>query len=112
MPVRDGALTHTVREPVGVVAVGNFKRAALELGGKSANVIFDDADVEAAISDISSMPGRCVRQDRACRRRRRSMTKSSRNCPGVRSQSQGRSCGSCHDTRSGNLAPADEEHSR
>jgi aldehyde dehydrogenase (NAD+) len=29
-------------------AAGNFKRVSLELGGKSANVIFDDADVEAA----------------------------------------------------------------
>src|ERR1700761_865379 len=28
-------------------AAGNFKRVSLELGGKSANVIFDDADVEA-----------------------------------------------------------------
>src|ERR1700758_2349777 len=27
---------------------GNFKRVSLELGGKSANVIFDDADIEAA----------------------------------------------------------------
>ncbi|MBW7967832.1 aldehyde dehydrogenase family protein [Bradyrhizobium sp. BR 10289] len=29
-------------------AAGNFKRVSLELGGKSANVIFDDADLEAA----------------------------------------------------------------
>ncbi|HEY0219462.1 MAG TPA: aldehyde dehydrogenase family protein [Afipia sp.] len=29
-------------------AAGNFKRVSLELGGKSANVIFDDADVAAA----------------------------------------------------------------
>jgi aldehyde dehydrogenase (NAD+) len=29
-------------------AAGNFKRVSLELGGKSANVIFDDADIEAA----------------------------------------------------------------
>jgi aldehyde dehydrogenase (NAD+) len=29
-------------------AAGNFKRISLELGGKSANVIFDDADIEAA----------------------------------------------------------------
>src|ERR1700760_2137894 len=27
---------------------GNFKRVSLELGGKSANVIFDDADIDAA----------------------------------------------------------------
>src|ERR1700727_506989 len=29
-------------------AAGDFKRVSLELGGKSANVIFDDADLEAA----------------------------------------------------------------
>jgi aldehyde dehydrogenase (NAD+) len=29
-------------------AAGNFKRVSLELGGKSANVIFEDADIEAA----------------------------------------------------------------
>jgi aldehyde dehydrogenase (NAD+) len=30
-------------------AAGNFKRVSLELGGKSANVIFDDADLDAAV---------------------------------------------------------------
>ena len=30
-------------------AAGNFKRVTLELGGKSANVIFGDADLEAAV---------------------------------------------------------------
>lgn len=29
-------------------AAGNFKRVSLELGGKSANVIYDDADLDAA----------------------------------------------------------------
>ncbi|HEX7789009.1 MAG TPA: aldehyde dehydrogenase family protein [Afipia sp.] len=29
-------------------AAGNFKRVSLELGGKSANVIYDDADIDAA----------------------------------------------------------------
>ena len=29
-------------------AAGNFKRVSLELGGKSANVLFDDADLDAA----------------------------------------------------------------
>jgi len=29
-------------------AAGNFKRVSLELGGKSANVVFDDADLDAA----------------------------------------------------------------
>ncbi|HWK00624.1 MAG TPA: aldehyde dehydrogenase family protein [Xanthobacteraceae bacterium] len=30
-------------------AAGNFKRVTLELGGKSANIIFDDADLDAAV---------------------------------------------------------------
>ena len=41
-------------------AAGNFKRVSLELGGKSPNVIFDDADIEAAskaaASESFSMP--------------------------------------------------------
>jgi len=35
-------------------AAGNFKRVSLELGGKSANVIFDDADIEAATKAAAS----------------------------------------------------------
>lgn len=33
------------------VAAGTVKRVALELGGKSANVVLDDADMDAAIAD-------------------------------------------------------------
>jgi phenylacetaldehyde dehydrogenase len=35
-------------------AAGNLKRVSLELGGKSPNVIFDDADIEAAIAGAAS----------------------------------------------------------
>ncbi|CAG4894729.1 aldehyde dehydrogenase family protein [Paraburkholderia saeva] len=35
-------------------AAGNFKRVTLELGGKSANVIFDDANVDSAVRAASS----------------------------------------------------------
>jgi aldehyde dehydrogenase (NAD+) len=35
-------------------AAGNFKRVSLELGGKSANVIFDDADIDAATKAAAS----------------------------------------------------------
>jgi aldehyde dehydrogenase (NAD+) len=35
-------------------AAGNLKRVTLELGGKSANVIFPDADVEAAVKAAAS----------------------------------------------------------
>ncbi|MGT2434362.1 aldehyde dehydrogenase family protein [Cupriavidus basilensis] len=30
-------------------AVGNFKKIALELGGKNPNIIFDDADFDTAV---------------------------------------------------------------
>ncbi|CAN5818289.1 aldehyde dehydrogenase family protein [soil metagenome] len=36
---------------VSEVAAGTVKRVALELGGKSANIILDDADLEAAVND-------------------------------------------------------------
>ncbi|MCW2605642.1 MAG: aldehyde dehydrogenase [Frankiales bacterium] len=36
---------------IGEVAAGQVKRVALELGGKSANVILDDADLEKAVAD-------------------------------------------------------------
>ncbi len=35
-------------------AAGNFKRVTLELGGKSANIIFTDADIEQAVKAASS----------------------------------------------------------
>jgi aldehyde dehydrogenase (NAD+) len=35
-------------------AAGNFKRVSLELGGKSANLIFDDADLDAAVRAAAS----------------------------------------------------------
>jgi aldehyde dehydrogenase (NAD+) len=35
-------------------AASNFKRVSLELGGKSANVIFDDADLEAAAKSAAA----------------------------------------------------------
>ncbi|MGA8709395.1 MAG: aldehyde dehydrogenase family protein, partial [Steroidobacteraceae bacterium] len=35
-------------------AAGNLKRVTLELGGKSANVIFEDADIDAAVKAASS----------------------------------------------------------
>lgn len=35
-------------------AAGNFKRVTLELGGKSANVIFDDANLDAAVRAAAS----------------------------------------------------------
>jgi aldehyde dehydrogenase (NAD+) len=35
-------------------AAGNFKRVTLELGGKSANLIFEDADLDAAVRAAAS----------------------------------------------------------
>jgi aldehyde dehydrogenase (NAD+) len=34
---------------VGAIAAGSFKRVVLELGGKSANVVLDDADLDEAV---------------------------------------------------------------
>ena len=36
---------------IAAVAAGTVKRVALELGGKSANVVLDDADMEAALTE-------------------------------------------------------------
>jgi len=35
-------------------AAGNFKRVTLELGGKSANIVFDDADLDQAVNGVVS----------------------------------------------------------
>src|SRR6201986_4119137 len=43
-----------VRRGIPRGAAGNFKRVSLELGGKSANVIFDDADIESATKAAAS----------------------------------------------------------
>jgi aldehyde dehydrogenase (NAD+) len=60
-------------------AAGNFKRVSLELGGKSANVIFDDADIEAATkaaaSGIFSTPDKYVRRVHVCSYTRRFTTR-------------------------------------
>src|SRR4030088_148359 len=60
-------------------AAGNFKRVSLELGGKSANVIFDDADIEAATkaaaSGIFSTPDKYVRRVHVCSYTRRFSTR-------------------------------------
>ncbi len=50
-------------------AAGNFKKVTLELGGKSANVIFADANLDSGGArrlhrEYSSTPGRCVRRAR------------------------------------------------
>ena len=37
-----------------VAAAGNLKRVTLELGGKSANIIFPDADIDAAVKAAAS----------------------------------------------------------
>ncbi len=58
VPARPDALTYTVRESIGrgilQGAAGNFKRVTLELGGKSANVIFADANVDGAVRAAAS----------------------------------------------------------
>jgi acyl-CoA reductase-like NAD-dependent aldehyde dehydrogenase len=45
-------------------SAGNLKRASLELGGKSPNVVFADADLESAVP--SSMLGFCMLSGQVC----------------------------------------------
>jgi acyl-CoA reductase-like NAD-dependent aldehyde dehydrogenase len=63
-------------------SVGDPKRVSLELGGKSASIVFADADLARAIPPLpwafSATAGRCARQARACSCTRRSSTASSR----------------------------------
>lgn len=37
---------------IGVTAAESFKRVSLELGGKSPNIVFDDADLDAAVNGV------------------------------------------------------------
>ena len=46
-----------VGQRIGSVAGGQMKRLLLELGGKGACIVFDDADLKAAIAGISSVWG-------------------------------------------------------
>ncbi len=45
-------------------ASGNVKKVFLELGGKSANIVLDDADLQAAIT--SSVPSICAHSGQGC----------------------------------------------
>src|SRR2546427_480157 len=49
-----GGVDMTFREPLGALAADSIKRVTLELGGKSANIVFADADIDRA---AASAPG-------------------------------------------------------
>ena len=61
-------------------AAGTVKRVSMELGGKSPNVVFADADLDAAArapsTPSSTARGSCARRARACSSRSRSTTRS------------------------------------
>src|SRR5205814_1810441 len=65
-----GVLNYTLREPLGVVgqivqsSASNLKKPLLELGGKGPNVIFEDADLDAAVQ--GSLFGAYHNQGQAC----------------------------------------------
>jgi betaine-aldehyde dehydrogenase len=64
-------------------AAGTIKRVTLELGGKSANVIFEDADLEAAAASAPYAVFDNAGQDCCARSRilvQRSSTTASRSC--------------------------------
>ena len=46
-----------VGQRIGAVAGGQMKRQLMELGGKGACIVFDDADLKAAIGGIGSVWG-------------------------------------------------------
>ena len=52
-----------VGQRIGEVAGRDMKRLLLELGGKGAAVVFDDADVKTAVSTITSVVGVPLRPD-------------------------------------------------
>jgi len=59
---RDVAMVHfTGSTAVGLQilthAAGNLKNVSLELGGKSPNIVFADADLDAAVAGVAALPG-------------------------------------------------------
>ena len=48
----NNAHVYTLQEPLGVVAADTVKHLTMELGGKSANIVFADADL-STIGDIA-----------------------------------------------------------
>jgi len=64
-------------------AAGTIKRISLELGGKSPNIVFDDADIEGAIRGAATAifygKGEVCAQDHACSCQKKSTTISCRN---------------------------------
>ena len=65
-------------------AAGNLKKLTLELGGKSPNIVFDDADdgaVEGAANAIFFNHGQCCVAGSGCTCRRASTTRSSTASP-------------------------------
>ena len=98
-------------------AAGNFKRVSLELGGKSANVIFDDADIEAAskaaasgiffnAGQVCSAGSRVLAHEKVYDEVVERLTQRAQVDPHRRSRRPR------HGARPGHLREADEEHPR
>ena len=98
-------------------AAGNFKRVSLELGGKSANVIFDDADIEAAskaaasgiffnAGQVCSAGSRVLAHEKVYDEVVERLTQRAKAHPHRRSRR------SRHGDGAGHLREADEEHPR
>jgi len=59
---RDVAMVHftgstAVGRQILTHAAGNLKNVSLELGGKSPNIVFADADLDAAVAGVAALPG-------------------------------------------------------
>ena len=91
---------------IGEVAGGDMKRLLLELGGKGACIVFDDADLKAAIGGISSVWGFhsgqiCTAPTRVIAQRSRARPPGGRAAAGRRAPQGRRPAGEGHRRRSG-----------
>lgn len=89
----------TVGKRVGELAAGSAKRVHLELGGKAPFVVFDDADLEAAIH--GAVAGACLNTGQDCTAATRAIVHSSlfdAFCDGVAEVMEGIRLGDPHDS--------------
>ena len=77
-----------VGKKIAAAASGNLKKVSLELGGKAPNIIFDDADLDAAIA--GAVAGRLLQRGPVLRQRLAPLRPARRLRPGRRGGGRGR----------------------
>ena len=89
-------------------AARQMKRVAMELGGKSPNIVFADADLDAAVPAScpasSARPARCVPRARGCWCRTQSRRRSPKRCSACALHDQGRRSDGPADTQMGPIS--------